>query len=854
MPVYLGTQQVAVRGGTQAGQGGGSTPKLEGTKYVTPDKNSHTITYGSGYDGLSKVVVYPIPDAYIKPASTLSTKTWTPKEEVQKISAGTYCEGEQIIAAIPSDYVKPTSKKAADTYTPGLENQTIAAGTYLTGTQTIEGDSNLIASNIKSGVKIFNVTGSYVGNVTSGDGNGIIPTYTQTAKEWTPKTSDQFIEAGTYCEGRQVIKGDENLKSGNIKSGVSIFNVIGTYDLPIIGLSNEGAAEHLLSGKQLLDTDYEIVTGSMPNNSAMTGTISTKTETITIPKGYHNGNGKVSISSSEQEKIIASNIKSGTTILGVTGNYNGPDNAIVPTKTLGITTYVPNTGEIRIEAGTYCEGDQIIPGDTDLKAENIKAGTTIFNIAGSYTGPEGNVVPTTKLQYKEWTPKAANQTIIEAGTYCEGQQVIKGDTNLVASKIKSGETIFGVTGNYEGPSGYVVPTSKKTADTYTPNTDNITIAAGTYLEGDQTILGDSNLKSENIKSGVSIFGIPGSFEGEISGGKATLQTKTATGTGSTTLSFTGLVGEPTMYSVIAVETVSMSYSSTGGIVSIRYDGTTTEINYGKYQTMSGSIPYATASIGSYSNDGTLTLTSNSTYGNFVNGVDYKLLYITDKVSSGGNSGGVTLPSLSNEAAAAELLSGKQLINSSNTVVTGTMTDRGAVTGSITNSNLTYTIPAGYHNGSGKVSVSSNTLLASNIKQGVSILGVTGTYTGGSSSSSGIKINKATAEQVTISGSYGSSISIEYSQNEPTPIVNANGTSITLGFTNSEEISRVSSSTDLSVLSNTYALISSGTYGTTTATCYYIPQSSTCSFTGGSGITSTSQLTITSAQKVTMSLS
>ena len=853
MPVYLGTQQVSVKGGTQAGQGGGSTPKLEGTKYVTPDKNSHTITYGSGYDGLSKVVVYPIPDAYIKPASTLSTKTWTPKEETQKIPAGTYCKEEQIIAAIPSDYVKPKSKKAADTYTPGLENQTIAAETYLTGTQTIKGDSNLIASNIKSGVKIFNVTGSYVGNATSGDGNGIIPTYTQTAKEWTPKTSDQFIEAGTYCEGRQVIKGDVNLSSENIKSGVSIFNVIGTYDLPVIGLANEGAAEHLLSGKQLLDTDYEIVTGSMPNNGAMTGTISTKTETIAVPKGYHNGNGKVSISSSEQEKIIASNIKSGTTILGVTGNYNGPDNAIVPTKTLGTTTYIPNTNEIRIAAGTYCEGDQIIPGDTDLKAENIKAGTTIFNIAGSYTGPEGNVVPTTKLQYKEWTPKAANQTIIEAGTYCEGQQVIKGDANLVASKIKSGETIFGVTGNYEGPSGYVVPTSKKAADIYTPNTANQIIAAGTYLEGTQTILGDANLIPENIKSGITIFNVAGSYAG--SSGATVRIVEVTPSSNSTSVNFT-VSKQPTIFSVMAMEDVSVS--STRYITSVDYDGNTilSQSAYGSTMSTTRKVYYNSGAITQSYSNGTLTLTSSSTStgGYFASGITYRLLYITDEVSSGGSSGGVTLPSLSNEATAAELLSGKQLINSSNTVVTGTMTNRGAVTGSITNSSLTYTIPAGYHNGEGKVSVSSNTLLANNIKQGVSILGVTGTYTGGSSSSSGIKINKATAEQVTISGSYGSSISIEYSQNEPVPIVGTNGTSITLGFTNSTEISRVSTSTDLSVLSNTYALISSGTYGTTAATCYYIPQSSTCSFEGGSGITSTSKLTITSAQKVTMSLS
>ncbi|MGN1399725.1 MAG: hypothetical protein ACI4WG_06995, partial [Erysipelotrichaceae bacterium] len=50
--------------------------------------------------------------------------------------------------------------KAAATYTPGTSNQTIASGQYLTGTQTIKGDANLVASNIKSGISIFGVTGT----------------------------------------------------------------------------------------------------------------------------------------------------------------------------------------------------------------------------------------------------------------------------------------------------------------------------------------------------------------------------------------------------------------------------------------------------------------------------------------------------------------------------------------------------------------------------------------------------------------------------------------------------------------------------------------------------------------------
>lgn len=65
------------------------------------------------------------------------------------------------------------------------------------------------------------------------------------------------------------------------------------------------------------------LTGSMPNNGAVSGTISTKAGTYTVPIGYHDGSGTVGISATEQAKIIASNIKSGVKILGVTGSYSG---------------------------------------------------------------------------------------------------------------------------------------------------------------------------------------------------------------------------------------------------------------------------------------------------------------------------------------------------------------------------------------------------------------------------------------------------------------------------------------------------------------------------------------------------
>lgn len=80
--------------------------------------------------------------------------------------------------------------------------------------------------------------------------------------------------------------------------------------------------EDLLTGK----TGFGVsgaVSGSMANNGATGGTISTKAGTVTIPAGYTTG-GTVAISSTEQAKIIASNIKSGVTLLGVEGSLSLP--------------------------------------------------------------------------------------------------------------------------------------------------------------------------------------------------------------------------------------------------------------------------------------------------------------------------------------------------------------------------------------------------------------------------------------------------------------------------------------------------------------------------------------------------
>jgi hypothetical protein len=65
------------------------------------------------------------------------------------------------------------------------------------------------------------------------------------------------------------------------------------------------------------------ITGTMPNNGAVSGEIDDVSTPYTIPAGYHDGSGTVSIDETEQAKIIADNIKEGVQILGVTGTYTG---------------------------------------------------------------------------------------------------------------------------------------------------------------------------------------------------------------------------------------------------------------------------------------------------------------------------------------------------------------------------------------------------------------------------------------------------------------------------------------------------------------------------------------------------
>lgn len=132
-----------------------------------------------------------------------------------------------------------------------------------------------------------------------------------------------------------------------------------------------GAAE-ILAGKTAYKNGAK-VTGTMKNNGAVSGNISTKAGQYTVPQGYHDGSGKVQIASTEQAKIIPENIREGITVLGVAGTMSGTEGAVPQAKTVTPTTssieVLPDEGynylsSVTVNAITYVESDNAAGGTT----------------------------------------------------------------------------------------------------------------------------------------------------------------------------------------------------------------------------------------------------------------------------------------------------------------------------------------------------------------------------------------------------------------------------------------------------------------------------------------------------------
>lgn len=165
------------------------------------------------------------------------------------------------------------------------------------------------------------------------------------------------------------------------------------------------AAEDILAGKKSVDATGAEITGTMTNNGAWTST-KTSNGSVTIPAGYHNGSGKVTV-----------NVSTST----ATGALDTPSiNFDMTTGKFTATSKVKTSGYIST-------------------SETKTANYTISRYLGG-----------------EYTPTKESKTVSLTGNYCIGDAVIKGDDNLVPANIKNGTSIFGVQGTYAGDGANVI--------------------------------------------------------------------------------------------------------------------------------------------------------------------------------------------------------------------------------------------------------------------------------------------------------------------------------------------------------------------------------------------------------------
>ncbi|RLC01732.1 MAG: hypothetical protein DRI57_30800 [Deltaproteobacteria bacterium] len=353
-------------------------------------------------------------------------------------------------------------------------------------------DTALIPENIRAGETVFGQTGTFTQTETPAISSDIVRGKTAfvngiqvdgTAEAGDDVTGENgllefFIPNGLYSEWKKATAADTALIPGNIKAGATIFGQTGTFTQT----DSPAAASDILSGKTAF------VNGVQMDGTAEAGKDVSGEDgqlEVSIPDGFYTNRRKAT---ANDAALIPENIKAGATVFGQTGTFTQTDSPAAASDIMsGKTAFVNGVQvdgaseagedvsgedgqlEIFIPDGFYSGRKKTIAGDAALTPENIKSGVAIFGVTGDAPIPSGDAVETDVRTGKifssasgvgitgtmpEGNNVAGNDgelTISIPNGYYEDKTADASDTNLTAENIKGGVTIFGVTGTYTGP-------------------------------------------------------------------------------------------------------------------------------------------------------------------------------------------------------------------------------------------------------------------------------------------------------------------------------------------------------------------------------------------------------------------
>lgn len=148
--------------------------------------------------------------------------------------------------------------------------------------------------------------------------------------------------------------------------------VVGTCTFDSDTSEDTVAAAEILVGKTAHARGVKVI-GTMPNNGAVSGNISTAAGKYNIAQGYHDGSGQVQIASTEQAKLIPANIRQGVTVLGITGTMSGSEGVKSQSKEITASnvdqTVLPDSGythlsQVTVKKVPYTVSDNSAGGTT----------------------------------------------------------------------------------------------------------------------------------------------------------------------------------------------------------------------------------------------------------------------------------------------------------------------------------------------------------------------------------------------------------------------------------------------------------------------------------------------------------